>query len=68
MSSTIAVTAGWRGWLRVDRAEVPGFWGISVEEALAERDKRQAMVEDAGWTASSPWGGFAICKTEENGG
>lgn len=64
MASQIAVTAGWRGWLRVDRPEVATFWGMSAEEALAERDKRQAAVEGAGWIASSPWGSFAICETE----
>ncbi|KAI0473043.1 hypothetical protein GGR56DRAFT_697938 [Xylariaceae sp. FL0804] len=54
------VNAGWRGWLRVDRAEVPGFpVGASVEEALRERDVRQEAVDAAGWVASSPWGSYA---------
>lgn len=56
----VAVTAGWKGWLRVDRAEVLTFWDLSAEEALADRDKRQAAVDEAGWAASSPWGGFTI--------
>ncbi|KAK3317011.1 hypothetical protein B0H66DRAFT_520197 [Apodospora peruviana] len=57
----VAVTAGWRGWLRVDRAEVPAFSsGMSVEEALADREKRQAAVDDAGWVASCPWGWFTF--------
>ncbi|KAG7286804.1 hypothetical protein NEMBOFW57_009121 [Staphylotrichum longicolle] len=61
-SAQAAVTADWKGWLRVDRAEVSSFWDTSAEEALAERDKRQAAVEAAGWVATSPWGGFTICK------
>lgn len=63
-SAQVAVTADWKGWLRVDRAEVSSFWDMSAEEALAERDKRQAAVEAAGWVATSPWGGFTICKGE----
>ncbi|KAK4040155.1 hypothetical protein C8A01DRAFT_46473 [Parachaetomium inaequale] len=59
-SAQVAVTADWKGWLRVDRAEVPAFWDTSAEEALADREERQAAVEDAGWIASSPWGGFSI--------
>ena len=59
-SGQVAVTAGWRGWLRVDRAEVPRFWGMSAEEALAAREERQAAVEAAGWVASSPWGDLSI--------
>ena len=55
----VAVTAGWRGWLRVDRAEVGGFGG-GVEEALAGRDGRAAAVDAAGWVAGSVWGGFAF--------
>ncbi|KXX81418.1 hypothetical protein MMYC01_202651 [Madurella mycetomatis] len=64
LSSQIAVTAGWKGWLRVDRPEVASFWGRSAEEAVAERDKRQAAVEGAGWMATSPWGSFVICKRD----
>lgn len=63
-SGQVAVTADWKGWLRVDRAEVSTLWGMSAEEALAGRDKRQAAVEDAGWVATSPWGGFTIGKGE----
>jgi hypothetical protein len=63
-SAQVAVTAGWKGWLRVGRAEVPTFWDMSAEEALADREKRQAAVEEAGWVASSPWGGFVICRRE----
>ncbi|KAK4120074.1 hypothetical protein N657DRAFT_603366 [Parathielavia appendiculata] len=63
-SAQVAVTADWKGWLRVDRAEVPSFWDMSAAEALADREKRQAAVEDAGWVANSPWGSFMICRRE----
>lgn len=58
------VTAGWKGWLRVDREEVRPFPpGISLEEALKERDARQAAVDLAGWLVSSPWGSFTFHDT-----
>ncbi|KAL2145643.1 hypothetical protein VTI28DRAFT_6701 [Corynascus sepedonium] len=63
-SAQVAVTADWKGWLRVDRPEVPTFWDMSAEEALADRETRQAAVEDAGWLATSPWGGFSIGRRE----
>lgn len=57
----VDVAAAWKGWLRVDRAEVPGFGlGLSAEESLADRGRRQAAVDAAGWAASSLWGGFAF--------
>lgn len=60
-STQVAVTADWKGWLRVDRAEVPAFfWEVGVQKALADRERRRAAVEDAGWVASSPWGGFTF--------
>lgn len=53
------VTTGWKGWLRVDHEGVGGFGvGLSIEEALAERDTRQRAVDKAGWTANCVWGGF----------
>lgn len=56
-----AVTTGWRGWLRVDREEVRGFdLGMSIEEALLDRDRRQRAVNDAGWTANCVWGGYTF--------
>lgn len=56
-----SVTTGWRGWLRVDREEVRGFGlGMSIEEALLDRDRRQRAVNDAGWTANCVWGGFTF--------
>ncbi|GAB1319742.1 DNA recombination and repair protein Rad51-like C-terminal domain-containing protein [Madurella fahalii] len=66
LSSQIAVTAGRKGWLRVDRPEVASFWSMGAEDAVTERDRRQAAVEGAGWMATSPWGSFAICKREGN--
>lgn len=55
----VYVHAGWKGWLRVDREEVGGFAvGMSVEEALRDRGKRQEVVDAAGWTASSRWGTY----------
>ncbi|KAI0534092.1 hypothetical protein GGR58DRAFT_79559 [Xylaria digitata] len=51
------VNAGWKGWLRVEREGVAGFpVGMSVEEALRERERRHEAVDRAGWVASSQWG------------
>lgn len=53
------VTTGWKGWLRVDREEVPGFpVGMSAEEALADRDQRQRAAEASEYTATCAWGNF----------
>ncbi|CCE31743.1 uncharacterized protein CPUR_05598 [Claviceps purpurea 20.1] len=53
------VTAGWKGWLRVERGSVPGFaLGMGVEDAWRQRERRDRAVEDKGWVASSEWGGF----------
>ncbi|OAA35056.1 hypothetical protein NOR_08148 [Metarhizium rileyi] len=55
------LTAGWKGWARVDRAEVTGFaLGMSVEEALAQRATRERAVADGGWAVSSRFGGFGF--------
>ncbi|KAH9439982.1 hypothetical protein MCOR02_003515 [Pyricularia oryzae] len=60
-SAAVDVVAGPRGWLRVERHEVPGFGlGMSVEEALVERERRRRAVEEAGWKAGSVWGGFGF--------
>lgn len=58
----VDVVAGQRGWLRVEREETAGFGlGVSVEEALAERERRRRVVEEeAGWKAVSVWGGFVF--------
>jgi hypothetical protein len=44
------INVGWRGWLRVEREEVGAFgWGISVEEAMDDREKRWEVVDGKGW-------------------
>lgn len=55
------VTVGWKGWLRVEseRDDVPPFgMGISVEEAIREREQRQLAIESKGWRAVSEWGEY----------
>jgi hypothetical protein len=53
------VNAGWKGWLKVEREEVGGFAvGLSAQEAFESREKRQDVVDQAGWTATSSWGSF----------
>lgn len=57
------VSAGWKGWMRVDLDEEeigPGLGGglISAEEALARRQTMQKAADGAGWVVSSDWGGF----------
>ncbi|RYO90707.1 hypothetical protein DL763_005246 [Monosporascus cannonballus] len=65
----VLVTTGWRGWLRVEREDVPGFGmggsgrggALSVEEALRERGRWDEVVERAGWVAG--WrGGLYVWK------
>lgn len=53
--------AGWKGWLRVEREKVRGFaMGLSAEEALGQRGRREEAVEAAGWVATSLYGGFVF--------
>ncbi|KAI1178044.1 hypothetical protein F4777DRAFT_595516 [Nemania sp. FL0916] len=61
------VNAGWKGWLRVDRAEgngPPGFGNqpgggvVGVREAVGERERRYAVVEGAGWKAEGGGGRY----------
>lgn len=53
------VVVGWRGWVRVEREEVLGFGvGLSVEEALRERGRRQEVVDEVGWKAVSEYGEY----------
>lgn len=60
------VIAGWKGWLRVDRESVRGFaLGISAEEALEQRARRQDVVDEAGWAATSQWGSFVFLEGGE---
>lgn len=73
MGMGAVVTAGWKGWLRVEREEIGGFVGgsgsesgiggcVSVEEALAQRERRREVVGRARWVAvgaGGRWGGYA---------
>jgi hypothetical protein len=53
----VDVTAAWAGWLKVERASVPGFGlGLSVEEAMRDCARRHEAFEAAGWVARSVWG------------
>lgn len=55
------VVGGWRGWLRVEREgkEGGGFgMGMSVEEAMREREERRSVLEGMGWRAVCEEGGF----------
>ncbi|KAH7148952.1 hypothetical protein EDB81DRAFT_481615 [Dactylonectria macrodidyma] len=55
------IATGWKGWLRVDREHIRGFaLGISGEEAMEQRGRRQDAVDAAGWAATSDWGGFSF--------
>ncbi|KAK7398235.1 hypothetical protein QQX98_012385 [Neonectria punicea] len=55
------IAAGWKGWLRVDREHVRGFaLGISAEEAMEQRGRRQDAVDAAAWAATSEWGDFSF--------
>lgn len=57
----VDVTAAWNGWLRVDRQELAGqAIGLSAEEALRERERRQQAFDNTGWMASSVWGNFTF--------
>ncbi|GJC97995.1 hypothetical protein ColKHC_06821 [Colletotrichum higginsianum] len=48
------VTAAWKGWLRIDRDNIPGFsLGCSAKEAMTDRQRRQEAVDAAPWAASS---------------
>jgi len=60
-SAHLAVTAGWKGWLRIDETDAATFPpGTSIEDALRDRERRQSIVDSAGWVASCPWGGFTF--------
>ncbi|KAK6846207.1 hypothetical protein PG987_001395 [Apiospora arundinis] len=53
------VVASWKGWLYVQREEVSGFGvGMSVEEALSEREKRAELVRNRGWEARAREGAY----------
>lgn len=60
---TVDVTAGWKGWMRVDRQDVPGYpVGASAAEALENRHKRQIVVDEALWMATCHWGDFTFAE------
>lgn len=57
----MTVTTGWRGWLRVDKEEVPGFLaGTSVEEAWRDREVRDKAVRSKGWKGVCDEGEFVF--------
>lgn len=59
------IVMGWRGWLRVERGEVMGFGpGVSAEEVLGEREKREEAVREAGWSGRGDKGGEVVWKLE----
>ncbi|KAI1850270.1 hypothetical protein JX266_004128 [Neoarthrinium moseri] len=63
------VSAGWRGWMEVQRREVPGFGvGTSAEEALAERERRHARVAERVWEGRSRVGVYAWAEGGGAGG
>ncbi|ETS74709.1 hypothetical protein PFICI_13193 [Pestalotiopsis fici W106-1] len=44
------VNTGWKGWMDVRRTEVAPFGvGLSIEEALSERERRHERVSERGW-------------------
>ncbi|KAK3903594.1 hypothetical protein C8A05DRAFT_43199 [Staphylotrichum tortipilum] len=55
-AAQVAVTADWRGWMRVERVWVRGFGEVGVEEALEGREGREREVEQGRWVGVSPWG------------
>lgn len=56
------VVADRRGWLHVSREQVvePLAAGLTVQEALGQREARQKAAEEAGWVAESRWGSFTF--------
>ena len=53
------VTASWKGWLCIERAQMKSFpVETSAEEALESRQVRQKVVDGLEWAATSEWGGF----------
>ncbi|ORY56315.1 uncharacterized protein BCR38DRAFT_451014 [Pseudomassariella vexata] len=55
------VNAIWKGWLEVRREEIAGFGvGMCVEEALKEREKRQATADARGWEAVAAGGRLGV--------
>ncbi|KAF6824665.1 hypothetical protein CMUS01_10139 [Colletotrichum musicola] len=58
------ITAAWKGWLHVELSSIPGFFiGCTIQEALADRQRRQNDVDAAPWVASSQWGDLAFTES-----
>lgn len=54
------IMLGWRGWLKVEKTDTVRFEvGMSVEEALANRERRQEVVHRSEWRIISDIGDFA---------
>ncbi|KAH8811852.1 hypothetical protein F5884DRAFT_292720 [Xylogone sp. PMI_703] len=54
------ICAVWNGWLSVDREEVVRFpAGISVDDAMTERERRQEIVDGSVWKGRSRVGWYA---------
>ncbi|KAK1754052.1 hypothetical protein QBC47DRAFT_385495 [Echria macrotheca] len=60
----VAVTADWKGWLRVERAEVPSFRDMGVEVAMVDREQRERAVDEAGWVGVSAWGSYVFGRNQ----
>lgn len=61
------VTAGWKGWLRIEKSSMVGsVWGLSVDEVWKQREERERAAEEkTEWVASSQWGGFEFAVERE---
>ncbi|EDN91500.1 hypothetical protein SS1G_00903 [Sclerotinia sclerotiorum 1980 UF-70] len=59
------VVMGWRGWLRVEREEVGAFGaGVSAEEMLGERSRREEVVRAKGWRGMGDRGGEVVWRLD----
>ncbi|UKZ85452.1 uncharacterized protein TrAFT101_001314 [Trichoderma asperellum] len=55
------LVAGWKGWLHVERDNVPEYsLRVTLEEAFERRSNRQEVVDATGWAAASQWGRFTF--------
>ncbi|RDA94837.1 hypothetical protein CP533_4294 [Ophiocordyceps camponoti-saundersi (nom. inval.)] len=62
LAGLVDVVAGFNGWLHIERQVVvpPYPPNLDLDEALAQREERQRLVDAAAWTASSSWGDFVF--------
>lgn len=59
------IMMGWKGWLRIEREEVAGFGvGVSAEEMLGERGRREEVLKGKGWRGRGEKGGEVVWKLE----